>query len=65
MSLDNTKIRNLEEIKEALNGERLLIVADQTGLSYPTVNKLATGEVNNYSYDTVKRISIWLNDKSE
>jgi len=57
-------IMSLDMIKEALKGERLLLVADATGLSYPTVNKLATGEVKNYSLDTIVRISNYFNDKS-
>jgi len=58
--IDDTEILSLKKIRDALKGQRLLLVADATGLSFPTVNKLATGEVSNYSYDTVKRISQWI-----
>jgi hypothetical protein len=60
--LDDTDILSLKKIRDGLDGQRLLLVADATGLSYPTVNKLATGEVENYSYDTVKRISRWIGE---
>ena len=58
------KILDLEEIKKRLKGARLLRVADETGLSYPTVNKLATGEVENYSFKTIRLMSEYLNEQS-
>ncbi len=63
MPKSKTPILNLKEIKDGLKDERLLLVADATGLSYPTVNKLATGEVSNYSYATVVTISEYLHTK--
>jgi len=59
--LDDTDILSLRQIHDALKGARLLLVADATGLSYPTVRKLALGETSNYSYDTVQRMSVLLN----
>ena len=56
------RLLSLEEIKEALVDQRLLLVADATGLSYPTVNKLATGDVKNYSLATVQAVSDYLNE---
>ena len=61
---DVTQVLSLDEIKSQLQNEKLLIVAGETGLSYPTVNKLAAGETNNYSLDTLRRVSIYLNDKT-
>ncbi len=61
--IDNTNILSLAEIRTQLKDERLLLVADATGLSYPTINKLATGEVSNYSYTTVQKVSEYLNSK--
>ncbi len=54
------KILDLSEIKKRLKGRRLLLVADATGLSYPTVNKLATGEVDNYAFSTIRTMSEYL-----
>tara|TARA_R110000803_G_scaffold116981_1_gene185531 strand:- start:4008 stop:4274 length:267 start_codon:yes stop_codon:yes gene_type:complete len=53
-------VLSLEAIKEGLQGERLLLVADATGISYPTINKLYKGDVENYSYKTVKAVSDYL-----
>ncbi len=50
----------LEEIKERLAGKRFCLVAEATGLSYPTIKKLADGEVQNYALDTVRRVSAYL-----
>ena len=53
-------VLSLEAIKEGLQGERLLLVADATGISSPTINKLYKGDVENYSYKTVKAVSDYL-----
>ncbi len=63
--VDTTAPMSLDEIQYGLQGERLLLVADATGLSYPTINKLATGEVTNYSLDTIIRVSQYLYDKED
>lgn len=58
-------ILTLDEIKERLKDERLLFVADATGLSYPTINKLAKGEVDNYELKTIQAISEYLSTIKE
>mgnify|MGYP003680604019 CR=1 FL=1 len=55
-------ILTLEEIKTQLEGKQLLIVAGESGLSYPTVHKLSVGEVTNYAYETIRKISAYLKD---
>ena len=43
------KLLNLEGIREGLQDKRLYVVADKTGLTYPTLKGLATGTNNNPS----------------
>ena len=47
----------IHQIQNRLKGERLLLVADATGLSYPTIKKLADGVKENYHYDTIDKLS--------
>lgn len=51
---------SLKEISKALKGQRLVVVAADTGLSYPTIQKLAKGDIENYALDTVRRVSDYL-----
>lgn len=55
-------ILNLEQIKRALEDRRLNKVAKATGLSYPTLKKLAKGEKTNYTLDTLRAISKYIQD---
>lgn len=61
MSID---ILDLEQIKRALEDRRLSKVAKATGLSYPTLKKLAEGEKTNYTLDTLRAISKYIRNTS-
>ena len=50
----------LEEIKEALADKRLYKVAEATGLSYPTLKKMADGEQANYTLATIYAVSAYI-----
>ena len=58
--ITNSGFMSLEQIQAGLTDRRLYIVADATGLSYPTVNKLAKGDIENYSLDTIRRVTAYL-----
>ncbi len=62
---NDTPVMSLEAIREGLQDKRLLLVADATGISYPTINKLYKGDTQNYSYATVKAVSEYLNAQGE
>lgn len=50
----------MEEIKEKLKDRTLTKVAEATGLSYPTVWKIANEANERTEYNTVKKISDYL-----
>lgn len=54
------ELMSLEEIQERLKDKRLYIVAKITGLSFPTLKKLADGKKENYTYNTIKTVSNYL-----
>ncbi|RTL05706.1 hypothetical protein EKK58_07385 [Candidatus Dependentiae bacterium] len=54
-------ILSLEQIKKGLKDKRLQVVADRTGLSYPTLKSLADGKTQNYTTETLKTVSNYLN----
>lgn len=49
-----------EEIQQALQGHRLEVVAADTGLSYNTIRRLATGKAEQPHYTTLRLVSEWL-----
>jgi hypothetical protein len=53
----NNEILPLTEIQEGLKDKRLYMVAKKTGLSYPTLKKLAEGQDCNYTVETLKSAS--------
>lgn len=55
--MSDNDILSIGQIKEALKDKRLYMVARATGLSYPTIKKLADGKELNYTVDTLKAIS--------
>lgn len=55
----------IEEIRERLQDRRLAMVADTTGIHYATLQAIRIGKVTNPSYDTVKALSDYLEDKSK
>ena len=59
--MSKEELMSLEEIREKLQDKRLYIVAKLTELSYPTVKKLADGKPENYTYNTIFKLSKYLN----
>lgn len=53
-------ILTLLQIKDGLKDKRLYIVAKSTGLSYPTLKKLADGEDANYTRETLQKVSQYI-----
>lgn len=62
--MPNTKapMLTLEQIKNNLADKRLYKVAEITGLSYPTLKKMADGEDANYTMATVQAVSQYIYD---
>lgn len=60
--MPNTKapLLTLEQIKINLADKRLYKVAEITGLSYPTLKKMADGEDANYTMATVQAVSQYI-----
>ena len=58
--MSKEELMSLEEIREKLQDKRLYIVAKNTELSYPTVKKLADGKHENYTYNTIHKLSKYL-----
>lgn len=50
----------LEQVQNALTDRRLPVVAKETGLSYFTVRRVAKGEDQRVTYETIKRLSDYL-----
>jgi DNA-binding Xre family transcriptional regulator len=53
----------LDDIVRALHDRKATVVAQEVGLSYQTVWRVARGDVKNISYDTAKKLSDYLNNK--
>lgn len=62
--MPNTKapLLTLEQIKINLADKRLYKVAEITGLSYPTLKKMADGKDANYTMATVQAVSQYIYD---
>jgi DNA-binding Xre family transcriptional regulator len=56
-------VLNLEEVIEKMKDRKLRVVSEQTGLSYATVWRVATGRIKDVSYETIKKISDYLEEK--
>lgn len=50
----------LEQVRAGLQDRRLSAVSEATGLSYDTVWRVARGKAICVSYDTVRRLSAYL-----
>lgn len=50
----------LEKIQELLQDRNLSEVSRRTGLSTPTIWRIANGQSGNVGYETVKRLSDYL-----
>ena len=60
---DDAPILDLDEIARRLADRKPSAVRLRTGLSYGTLRKLAEGKVTNYTVDTIRKISKYLEDK--
>lgn len=58
--MSKEELMSLEEIQNQLQDKRLYVVAKVTKLSYPTVKKLADGKLANYTYNTIFKVSKYL-----
>lgn len=56
----STNILSLSEIKANLADKRLYKVAELTGLSYPTLKKLANGDGSTCNMSTIQTVSDYL-----
>lgn len=52
--------QKLGAIKQALQDRRLYVVARETGVSYPTIKRLADGVEGDYKLSTIARIANYL-----
>ncbi len=59
-----TKILSLDAIQDYLSDKRLYVVAKETGLSYPTLRKLADGVETNYTLSTIRAISEYVHSRN-
>lgn len=53
----------VEKIKEMLADRHLKIVADKSGVKYHTVRAIASGDVVNPSYESVRRLSEYFKEQ--
>jgi DNA-binding Xre family transcriptional regulator len=51
---------SLEKIQKLLKDMKLYNVSKATGLSFPTLKKLADGKKENHTYNTIKAVSDYL-----
>lgn len=51
---------SIEEIKNALQDRRPMIVSEKTGLTIPTITGIRDGRNENPTLDTMKRLSDYL-----
>jgi len=58
-------LMTLNQIKIGLKDIRFHSVTQATNLSYPTLQRLAKGEANNYTLETLTKISDYLWDRKE
>ena len=59
------KILTLEEISHKLQDRRLYTIAEKTGLSFPTLKRLAEGKTKNYTLNTLVTISNYFIEESQ
>jgi DNA-binding Xre family transcriptional regulator len=58
--MSNEELLSLENIQLLLKDKRLYVVSKETGLSFPTLKKMADGKKENFTYKTIKAISDYL-----
>lgn len=61
----NDEPLSIEQIQDGLSDRRLYVVAEATGLSYPTLQKLARGDNANYTRDTLAKVSTYLKTNNQ
>ena len=52
----------IEEVTKRLGDRNLKKVSVTTGISYPTVWKIANGQAGNVGYETVRKLSEYLEE---
>jgi len=57
--VDN-QLLSLTDIQNGLGDKKLYVVSRATGLSYPTLKKLADGEPGNYTMGTLRKVSEYI-----
>jgi hypothetical protein len=58
--MSNEELLSLEDIQLLLKDKRLYVVSKATGLSFPTLKKMADGKKENFTYKTIKAVSDYL-----
>ena len=58
--MSKKEILNLKEIEAKLKDRKLQVVSQYTKLSFPTLKKLADGKEGNFTYNTIKSVSDYL-----
>jgi hypothetical protein len=58
--MSKKELLSLEKIQLLLKDKRLYVISKATGLSFPTLKKMADGKKENYTYNTIKVISDYL-----
>jgi DNA-binding Xre family transcriptional regulator len=58
--MSKKELLSLENIQLLLKDKRLYVVSKATGLSFPTLKKMADGKKENFTYKTIKAISDYL-----
>jgi hypothetical protein len=53
----------IDDIVKALHDRKATVVAQEVGLSYQTVWRVARGDFKNISYDTARKLSDYLSNK--
>jgi hypothetical protein len=61
--MEPERIMTLEEVREALRDRRLVVVAAETNLSYPTIKAILDGRTSP-KYETVKLLSDYLQGRN-
>ena len=57
---DEVPLLTVKQISEMLQDRRLYVVAEKTGLSYPTIKHLADGDDMRYGVDTLRYVTDYL-----
>ena len=58
------RMLTIEEVSRRLGDRNLKKVSENTGISYPTVWKIANNQAGNVGYDTVRKLSDYLEQAS-